>query len=263
MKIRAIRACPARGAVRVHVAGAVRSLVNVRFAGWGRPLTYLNERFALHVGDVVYVSGKLAGEPGVVTAVITKFRVPTATYERVLALLDLRVHGEFFRVQDKMVCLDAAALPPQRFAGWVTAPNDPLRTPPEMASENSLVSGGGYTIDLADIDGCADITDAIANRAADYLQAGRVRYLVLQNGVGCAYVEGTQWYRVDFCCRDGALTELYCTCPYPALCKHEVAVAQTLRALLAQPQIGAASGFIALDHTAFWHLASRAERITL
>lgn len=67
------------------------------------PLAYYNDRFDLNEGDVVYVSGKLADEPGVVVSVTTKFRIHTSDYERVLSLLDLTIHGSFSGVRDKMV----------------------------------------------------------------------------------------------------------------------------------------------------------------
>lgn len=42
-------------------AAAVPSVVRVYFPERGRAFSYYNERFDLHEGDVVYVSGKLAG----------------------------------------------------------------------------------------------------------------------------------------------------------------------------------------------------------
>lgn len=55
----------------------------------------------------------------------------------------------------------------------------------------------------------------------------------------------------------------YCDCPYSELCKHEVAVAITLRMLFKQPQFKNAGDFMALDRWVFWQLASRADRITI
>lgn len=56
----------------------VKSLVKIRFDSHSIPLAYYNDRFDLQEGDVVYVSGKLAGEPGVVISVTTKFRIHTS-----------------------------------------------------------------------------------------------------------------------------------------------------------------------------------------
>ena len=54
-----------------------------------------------------------------------------------------------------------------------------------------------------------------------------------------------------------------CDCPYSDLCKHEVAVAITLRMLFKQPQFKLAGDFMALDRWLFWQLASRAETIDI
>ena len=98
----------------------------------------------------------------------------------------------------------------------------------------------------------------------DYCAEGNVKYLYLHDGTGVAYVEGTKWYRVDFRYDgNGMITDLFCDCPYSSLCKHEVAVALTLRMLLQQPQMENAGSFVALDRWLFWQLASRAETIDI
>lgn len=242
-------------------ATPVKSLAKVLFDRHP-PLTYYNDRFDLQEGDVVYVSGKLAGEPGVVVSVTTKFRIHTSDYERVLSLLDLTIHGSFIRVRDKMVSLDPLAIPPEQFGGWVTPPAPPKKMS-EEAEEDEVISGEGYTIDIHDIEACEDLPPAIAERAIHYCMEGRVRYLCIQNGAGRAYVEGTRWYRVDFRFSDGVMTDIYCDCPYPALCKHEVAVALTLQMLFLEPQFKNADAFMALDRCVFWRLASRTSSIRL
>ena len=69
------------------------------------------------------------------------------------------------------------------------------------------------------------------------------------------------WVFVHF--NDGMMTDIYCDCPYSALCKHEVAVAITLRMLFKQPQFKNTTDFMALDRWLFWQLASRADSIEL
>lgn len=59
------------------------------------------------------------------------------------------------------------------------------------------------------------------------------------------------------------LITTYCDCPYSDLCKHEVAVAITLRMLFKHPQFKNAGDFMALDRWVFWQLASRADSITI
>lgn len=251
----------APAAVRTNTP--VKSLVKVRFENHSMPLAYYNDRFDLQEGDVVYVSGKLAGEPGLVVSVTTKFRIHTSDYERVLSLLDLTIHGSFTSVRDKMVSFDQIAITPEQFGDWVTPPEDPKKKKNEDEEEDEVISGEGYTIDINNIEGCQDITSAIAERAVNYCMDGRVRYLCIQNGIGRAYVEGTKWYRVDFYFSDGMMTDIYCDCPYSELCKHEVAVAITLRMLFNQPQFKNAGDFMALDRWVFWQLASRADSITI
>ena len=64
----------------------VRSLVQVRFEGDGRLLTYYNDLFDLAPGDRVFVSGKLAGIPGTVEKITTKFKINLSNYERVISM---------------------------------------------------------------------------------------------------------------------------------------------------------------------------------
>lgn len=244
-----------------RTANPVRSLVSVRFDCHPTPLAYYNDLFDLQEGDVVYVSGKLAGTPGVVMSVTTKFRIHTSDYERVLSLLDLTVHGSFTRVRDKMVSFDHLAISPEQFAGWITPPEDPKKKKAEEEDEDEVISGEGYAIGINNIENCEDITPAVAERAVNYCTEGRVRYLCVQNGVGRAYVEGAKWYRIDFRIRDGVMTDIYCDCPYPELCKHEIAAALTLRMLFQEPQFQNAGDFMALDRRTFWKLASHADSI--
>ena len=133
----------------------------------------------------------------------------------------------------------------------------------EEEDEDEVISGEGYTIDINNIEACEDITSVIAERAVNYCSEGRVRYLCIQDGAGRAYVEGSKWYRVDFRFSEGMMTDIYCDCPYSELCKHEVAVAITLKMLFKQPQFKNAGDFMALDRWLFWQLASRAETIDI
>lgn len=246
--------------VSERVGAAVSSLVRVRFRS-GASAMYYNSCFDLREGDVVYVGGKWAKEAGVVVAVNTKFRIHTADYERVLSLLDLSIHGTFARVGDKMVSFDPFALDAERFGAWITPPYDPRQE--QDAPDDEVVSGEGYRIDLCAPEDCEDITPAVAARAVTYRNEGRVRYLSLYRGVGRAYVEGSRWYRVDFCCRDGVMTDIFCDCPYPYLCKHETAVALTLRMLLRQPQMQSVEDFVAIDRQTFLALTAHANAVIL
>lgn len=75
---------------------AVPSVVRVFFPERGQAYSYYNDRFDLHNGDLVYVSGKLARQRGQVVAVDYNFRIRLADYERVIGAADTAVHGTFY-----------------------------------------------------------------------------------------------------------------------------------------------------------------------
>ena len=56
----------------------IRTLVTVRFLGDGSALTYYNDKFILEEGDLVFVSGKMAGKLGIVEKISTKFKINLA-----------------------------------------------------------------------------------------------------------------------------------------------------------------------------------------
>ena len=52
-----------------------KSVVQVYFAGRNMTLSYYNDQFDLHCGDIVYVDGKLEGLRGCVTEVNYNFKI--------------------------------------------------------------------------------------------------------------------------------------------------------------------------------------------
>ena len=238
----------------------VKSLVKVHFVSTGKELAYYNDQFALAEGDAVYVGGKMAGMIGVVTSVTTKFRIHSSDYQKVIAKLDLEFHGHFTRVQDKMICHDDIAISPAQFQSWITPPIEKKDADEE---DDVIISGEGDEISLEDIINNPNITQPILHRALDYCKQGLVRYICIENGVGRAFVEGTKWYRVDFQYENGRMSDIYCDCPYPDLCKHEVAVALNLDMLAHQKEMDIDHDFVALDRDLFWKLASRNDFITV
>lgn len=92
-------------------AAAVPSVVRVYFPERDRAYSYYNDRFDLHEGDVVYVSGKLAGLLGRVAAVDYNFRIRLADYERVIARRTGTCAGTFYVFGTHMLTLDHGALP--------------------------------------------------------------------------------------------------------------------------------------------------------
>ncbi len=201
----------------------VPSLVSVRFDSCNKALTYYNDLFALKTGDRVFVSGKYAKEVGTVDSVTTKFRIRLSDYEKVISLAQTPVQGTYRPVLDKMVSTDADAVSPEDFKTWFLPPDTPADDP-----ENVIVSGEGWEIPLDDLTGAEDSEQAVFDRAVRYCNEGKVAYVSVRNGIGKAFVEGSQIYELDFRLNGRMLTEGYCGCPYPRLCKHLLAVALTL-----------------------------------
>jgi len=204
-----------------------KSLVQVRFPKVSRSYAYYNDRFDLHVGDPVFVSGKLAGVRGTVESVNYKFKINLADYERVIAQPEVKFSGTYTPVMDKLVSCDAAAVSPDVFRSWVKAPACDDEESPEY------VMGEGYSFELDDLfEGNEDVDRDVLRRAIDCCNEGRVQYISIRDGIGTAFVEGTEWYEINFRYEDGFVFDLYCECPYPGLCKHNLAVLITLKELI-------------------------------
>lgn len=252
----------------------VRSLVQVRFPGYSL-LTYYNDKYDLHVGDLVYVTGKLEGHIGKVETVSTKFRIRKSDYQKVLHRLDTEIHGEFMTANGFMVSKDTEALAPERFRAWVVPPDSPENKHWDVDAEtglrkgyieteddDDLVVGDGYELSLHGLEQEPDVKQAILDRAKDYCSEKRVKYLHTKSGAVKAYVLGSTWYEVEFCRSDDAITGLYCDCPYPALCKHALAALLTIRDTMKAPEFE--NDFIAMENDWFWGaLSNRPQKITL
>ena len=88
-----------------------RSLVQVRFPARGMTLSYYNDQFDLHCGDLVFVDGKLEGFRGHVVDVCYTFKIKLSDYKRVISVADTKVHGEFHFAGSHFVTFDRSALP--------------------------------------------------------------------------------------------------------------------------------------------------------
>ena len=231
-----------REAVERH---PVPSVAEVFFPHSGRTLSYYNDRFDLRENDVVFVSGKLEGKPGLVRSVTTRFKIRLAQYERVIAHARLLISGTFVPAAGMMVSFGADAEPDaDAFRGWVQPPRD----------EEEIACGEGSTIPLAHPEQSPDLDEKRLQRALNYCREGRVRYLRLVGGVGTAFVEGVEWYEVSFTFDGAELRELYCDCPCPGLCKHELAAAIVLRAVLEELDCLDVPDFTAIEQGFFWNV---------
>ncbi len=238
---------------------AVKSLVRVHFEDAAYELTYFNDRFDLKPGDRVFVSGKRAGEVGIVNSVSTKFRIKASNYERVIALAQTPIHGTYKPVADKMLSYDAGALSPEGFRTWVMPPEEPTED-----EDEEIIYGDGYEIPLNDPHNAEGVDKVVFGRALNYCSGGRIGYISVRDGVGRAYVEGEHWYELDFRIRSNAIEEAYCDCPYPGLCKHLLAVAVTLSVMSNHGDLDLSRDFVLIDADRFFEMIKRNEQtITL
>ena len=241
----------------------IRSLVSVRFIRDGRALTYYNDKFVLEVGDHVFVSGKLAGQLGIVEKITTKFKINLADYQRIISKASVSIHGTYESILDKMVSYDRNAMSPDEYREWILPP---LHWDGDGSDgqEDEIIVGDGYELELYELECNSEVSDAVLDRAVEYCSSGKVTYISVRNGIGTAFVNGTKWYEVNFRLCGSRMTEMYCDCPYPGLCKHLIAVALTIRALIRNGKLDPEADFVAIDKDWFWKMvATTTKRVTL
>jgi len=206
-----------------QVAGPRKSVVQIYFAARHLTLTYYNDQFDLHAGDLVYVDGKLEGMLGRVIGVNYNFKIKVSDYKRVIAVVDTTVHGQFFMAGSHFVTFDRKALPGCKAVTWFKAP----------AKEDAFVSGSDDTaFYLDDLKGMK-VTAVIAERGHEYYIENKVRYISLDGDQGYAIVEGGEAYEAEFVYRNGEISQLTCSCFCSDHCKHEFAAMLQLRETLA------------------------------
>lgn len=200
-----------------------KSVVQVYFKDRNRTLPYYNDLFDLHVGDLVYVDGKLEGLQGRVQQVTYNFKIKLSDYKRVIAVTDTHVQGRLFMAGSHFVSFERTVLPYEQALTWFKAPDK---------EEDAFVSGcDEQAFALSDI---ADMgaSGAILERGQDYYLRNMVRYICIEGTRGRAIVEGTKAYEVEFEYKNGAIRHLVCSCFCSGSCKHEVAAMLQLRETL-------------------------------
>lgn len=238
-------------------AEPVRSLVSVKFPDDGRTLTYYNDRFALEPGDRVFVEGKLAGTVGIVETVCGKFKIKPSDYKKVVSVANAVLRGTYEAVLDMMVGYGGDAMSPEEFRATVL--------PPRSGEDGEeLLVGDGYELDLCDPGAAEEADRASIDRAIEYCRENRVSYVAVRGGVGTAYVCGTKWYEVSFVLDGDRVSGMYCDCPRPGLCKHLLAVAFTVGALVKLGGLDPRANFAAVESGCFWRMAAhKAKKVTL
>ena len=200
-----------------------KSVVQIYFADRHMTLTYYNDLFDLHRGDMVYVDGKLEGLLGRVTEVNYNFKIKVSDYKRVISVVDTAVHGRFFMAGSHFITFDREALPNSKAVTWFKAP---------AKDDDEFVSGSDDTTfhldDLKDM----NVRPAIAERGHEYYIENKVRYISIDGTKGYAIVEGSENYEVEFEYRNGEISQLICSCFCSYNCKHEVAAMLQLRETL-------------------------------
>ena len=151
---------------------AVRSLVQVRFEDDGRVLTYYNDLFALSPGDRVFVSGKLAGTPGTVESVTTRFKINLANYEKVISLASMEVAGTYERIIDKMVSYDSCAISPEEFRSWILPPKHV-----EDDEEEEIMTGDGYELSIPNLEEDDEAGQDALEKAVEYCRSGNANQI--------------------------------------------------------------------------------------
>ena len=197
-----------------------RSVVQVYFERRNMKLAYYNDKFDLHVGDIVFVDGKLEGKRGLVTEVNYNFKIKISDYKRVIAVADTDVKGQFFTAGSHFVTFDPSALPVSKVKTWFKAP---------AADEDEFVSGYDDTSFMLDDPKSMKISPEIAERGYDYYYDNHVKYLCLDGTHGYAIVEGSEAYEVEFEYTQGEIRNLVCSCFCSYNCKHEFAAMLQLR----------------------------------
>lgn len=203
---------------------AVKSLVQIRFPSRNMTLAYFNDKFDLRRGDLVYVDGKLEGHRGIVVDVAYNFKIKISQYQKVIALVDTEIHGQFYMAGSHFVTFDCDALPQSQIITWFRAPDK---------EDDEYISGNGDNTSFALNDfKNFKISHDIAERGHEYYMENRVRYICLNGTKGYAIVEGTEGYEVEFTYSNGQISHLICSCFCGNHCKHEFAALLQLRETL-------------------------------
>lgn len=198
----------------------VKSLVEVSFLSSKVQLTYFNDQFDLHIGNIVFVDGKYEGVPGRVVNISKHFKIKLEDYKRVISVADTEVKGQFFHANSHFITFERAAIPFEKVSSWVLSPE-------EGEIEYSIgLDDAGFPLD--DL-GKLGVSSQMFERGLGYYKENKVQYLSIDNTAGKAIVTGTTPYVVEFEYRNGQISNLYCDCPYMGTCKHEVATMLQLR----------------------------------
>ncbi|MGI6196079.1 MAG: SWIM zinc finger family protein [Eubacteriales bacterium] len=199
-----------------------KSVVSVYFPERHTTLSYYNDRFDLHKGDLVYVDGALEGLRGLVTAVSYTFKIKLSQYKKVVAVVDRNAAGTYYFAGSHLLTFDREALPFERVRTWFQAP-----VPEE---EYAVGEGSGaFPLDAFEQMG---FSYEIAERGKNYYAENRVCYLSVDGTQGKAIVSGHEYYTVEFTYKNSEISDLVCSCFCNYPCKHAFACILQLKECL-------------------------------
>ena len=201
----------------------VKSVVQIYFPAKNTKLAYFNDRFDLHVGDIVYVEGKLEGLRGQVVDVAHNFKIKVSEYKRVIGKADTAVTGTLHMAGSHFVAFAPEVIPYEKILTWYKAP--------DKEDDEYVTGSDDASFSLDDLSGM-HISSEIAERGHDYYLQNKVRYICVDGSRGYAIVEGTKAYEVDFAYEDVKIRNLTCDCFCSYTCKHEFATMLQLRETL-------------------------------
>ncbi len=226
-------------------SNGVKSVAVIYFPQRNLTLSYYNDLFDLHKGDLVYVDGKLAGHQGQVVDVVYSFKIKLSDYQRVIALVDTDIRGELCFSERYMLSFGPGTLPYEKVKTWFFPP----------------VEQGVYAVSTTET--CYFIAhpekatedNFLAERGKVYFQDGHIFYLSLDGAKGKAVALGSEYYEIEFTYADGAVKNPVCSCYCGGICKHIIAVMYQLNECLERiardyPNQGE-SGFAMIDKSVF------------
>ncbi|MGN1443091.1 MAG: SWIM zinc finger domain-containing protein [Acutalibacteraceae bacterium] len=200
-----------------------KSVVNVFFSSRNLVLPYYNDQFDLQKGDYVYVSGKLSGQLGMVTEVTYCFKIRLSDYERVIAVADTKIKGEFYGVGSDFITFDSSALPYKKVLSWLK--------PPALFPEEYVQGSETRSFCLDDLSSMkAD--GRTVERARDCLADGKIKYVSVCGKHGRAIAVGREVYEIELKIDNGMISDLFCSCYHTDYCCHSVAAVFRLREIL-------------------------------
>ena len=204
------------------IAVPKKSVVDIRFES-GRKLSYYNDKFDLHIDDIVYVDGKLEGQKGRVVDINYNFKIKLSDYKKVIAVVDTDVSGKFYTAGSHSVTFDSNVIPREKIKLWFIPPQN---------EEEIIVSGNDESSFSLDNFKEMGISETVAERGCDYYTENKVAYIELDGTKGYAIVEGNKSYEVEFIYDDGKIRGLTCDCFCTYKCKHEFAAMLQLKECL-------------------------------